>query len=218
MKQKRLPSLEEVFRAMASYYGPIHWWPAKTSFEVMVGAVLTQNTAWTNVEKAIRNLRRHRLLTIRALDSIEEARLAPLIRSSGYFNQKARKLKALTRFIMEQYGGSIARMRKSDPALVREQLLSVKGIGPETADSIVLYALDRPIFVVDAYTKRILERHYMLRKGLTYEAVQEYFHSRLPRDTALYNEFHGLLVYIAKDFCRSRPRCSTCPLNAFPHV
>jgi endonuclease III related protein len=212
--------LPSYFETLAKTLGPMHWWPARTPFEVIVGAILTQNTAWQNVERAIANLRRERLLTPRAIERVSPQRLARLIRSSGYFRQKAKKLKAFVRFLRNEYGGSLARMFKTPTLELRERLLDVYGIGRETADSILLYAGGHPIFVVDAYTHRILGRHGL---GLPkpndkpeYEAVRSLFETNLPPDARLYNEFHALLVNVGKNWCRSRePRCSECPLQGY---
>ncbi len=193
------------------------WWPARTRFEVIVGAILTQNTAWSNVERAISNLRRARLLTPGALERVSKARLARLVRPSGYFRQKAKKLKAFVRFLRESHGGSLARMFRRPTAELREQLLAVHGIGPETADSILLYAGGHPVFVVDAYTHRILGRHHLTNGEPDYAAVRSLFEANLPREAALYNEFHALLVNVGKHWCRkSQPRCGECPL--LPHL
>ena len=195
----------------------MEWWPARTPFEVIVGAILTQNTAWTNVERAIENLRRERLLTPGAIERVSQARLERLVRSSGYFRQKARKLKAFVQFLQEQHGGSLARMFRTPTPELREKLLGVHGIGPETADSILLYAGGHPIFVVDAYTHRILGRHNVTDGKPDYAAVRSLFETNLPKQAALYNEFHALIVNVGKNWCRkSRPRCGECPL--FHHL
>src|ERR1700686_3944162 len=183
------PKLMRYFEAMSRALGPMHWWPAKTPFEVIVGAILTQNTAWSNVERAIANLRRAQLFTPTALRRIPLARLAKLIRPSGYFRQKARKLKAFVCFLDGEYGGSLARMFRTPTLELRDRLLAVHGIGPETADSILLYAGRHPVFVVDAYTHRILERHGLTDGKADYEPVRALFEASLPSDIALYNEF-----------------------------
>ena len=178
---------------------------------------MTQNTAWANVERAVGNLRRARLLTPGAIERVSTARLARLVRPSGYFRQKAKKLKAFVRFLRGRHGGSLLRMFRSPTAELREQLLAVHGIGPETADSILLYAGGHPVFVVDAYTHRILGRHDLTDGKPDYGAVRSLFEMNLPRDAALYNEFHALLVNTGKNWCRkSRPRCGECPL--LPHL
>jgi endonuclease-3 related protein len=223
--------LRSYLETLSKTLGPMRWWPARTPFEVIVGAILTQNTAWQNVEKAIANLRREHLLTPRAIENVSGPRLAGLIRPSGYFRQKAKKLKAFVRFLRKEYGGSLARMFKTSTLELRERLLNVHGIGRETADSILLYAGGHPIFVVDAYTHRILGRHGLapgkprVRAVLAarinsdkpdYEAVRSLFETNLPHDARLYNEFHALLVNVGKSWCRSRePRCFACPLQRY---
>jgi endonuclease III related protein len=209
-------ALQDYYAALSAALGPMHWWPARTSIEMIVGAILTQSTAWSNVERAIENLRRERLLTFAALERVPLARLQRLVRPSGYFRQKARKLKAFVEFLRNQHGGSLARMFRTPTSELREQLLSVHGIGRETADSILLYAGRHPVFVVDAYTHRILERHAFVHGKPEYERAREFFESRLPRDAALYNEFHALIVNTGKNWCRkSAPRCGECPLAGF---
>jgi endonuclease-3 related protein len=207
------PPLRAVYRALAAHYGPQHWWPARTRFEMMVGAILTQNTAWANVKRAIARLRRTRALTPRRMHALPLSELAERIRPAGYFNVKARRLRAFTGWLIAAYGGSIRRMLRTPPERLREELLAVNGIGPETADSILLYAGGHPVFVVDAYTRRFLIRHGWLNEGATYDEVAAVFTRRLPRDPALYNEFHALIVALGKRHCRAAPRCETCPLK-----
>jgi endonuclease-3 related protein len=215
-KAELAPVLSRYYDAMSSTLGPMRWWPAKTPFEVIVGAILTQNTAWTNVEKAIDNLRQVKLLTPAALAHVSQPRLARLIRSSGYFRQKARKLKAFVGFLRRGYGGSLARMFRQPTAALREELLGVHGIGPETADSILLYAGNHPVFVVDAYTRRILTRHGVMSEKSAYEEIRLLFETNLPRDPKLWNEYHALVVNVGKNWCRNRnPRCEECPLRPF---
>ncbi|MBZ5700544.1 MAG: endonuclease III domain-containing protein [Acidobacteriia bacterium] len=204
------------YDALFAALGPQHWWPGRTPFEVIVGAILTQNTSWTNVERAIVNLRREKLLHPAALQRVSTAKLARCIRPSGYFRQKALKLKAFVRFLRKEYGGSLARMFRTPTAELRELLLGVHGIGPETADSILLYAGAHPVFVVDAYTRRILERHGQALPRDPYEQIRAHFERHLPRRVPLYNEYHALLVRTAKDWCRkTNPRCAACPLRSF---
>ncbi len=210
------PELRQYFDALTAALGPMHWWPARTPFEVIVGAILTQNTAWVNVERAIANLRHARLLTPAALESVPAPRLARLIRSSGYFRQKAKKLKAFVRFLRRDFGGSLARMFRTPTPELRTRLLAVHGIGPETADSILLYAGHDPVFVVDAYTKRILMRHGLADEKAPYEEIRAIFERNLPQDVKLYNEFHALLVNVGKNWCRTKnPLCDQCPLGPF---
>jgi endonuclease-3 related protein len=208
--------LMAIYRALYRAYGPQNWWPADTPFEVMVGAVLTQNTAWTNVEKAIANLKRERLLTPKRLEGVPAARLAQLIRPSGYYNIKAKRLKHLLRFLQDRYSGSLRKMFSDDPGALRRNLLMVNGVGQETADSILLYAAGLPFFVVDAYTNRIFSRHGLISPASQYHQVQELIMHNLRRDPRLYNEYHALIVRTAKEYCRKRaPLCSKCPLKPF---
>jgi len=213
MSQRVKKSLEKIYQRLFDQFGPQRWWPAKTRFEVIVGAILTQNTNWGNVEKAIGNLRAHRLLTPRRLKDIPAEKLAQHIRPAGYFNVKAKRLKNFIDYFYKEYAGDISRMAGQKTELLREQLLSVSGIGPETADSILLYALDKPIFVVDAYTKRIFSRHALIRSGDDYHAVQKKFMNHLKPDVKMFNEYHALVVRLGKNFCRTTPRCAACPLN-----
>ena len=209
------PILRDYYDALFSAHGPQHWWPGRTPFEKIVGAILTQNISWSNVEPCIENLRQQGLLTPRAMELVHPSRLARLIRSSGYFRQKARKLKAFVHFLRTEYQGSLARMFRAPTAVLRRQLLGVYGIGPETADSILLYAAEHPVFVVDAYTRRILERHDLAEARHSYEEIRRLFESSLPADPALYNEFHALIVQTGKRHCRPRePRCSECALRS----
>ncbi|MGH9775573.1 MAG: endonuclease III domain-containing protein [Candidatus Acidiferrales bacterium] len=212
----KIPPLDAYFKVLLDSLGPQHWWPGRTPFEVLVGAILTQSTAWTNVEKAILNLRREKLLTPLAIEKVSFSRLARLVRPSGYFRQKARKLKAFVRFLRKQYGGSLNRMFRTPTPELREKLLAVHGIGPETADSILLYAGGRPVFVIDAYTKRVLARHGWVSENARYNEMREFFERNLSPDAARYNEFHALLVQVGKNWCRPRePKCRECPLEPF---
>ena len=206
--------LLEMYRRLSDEFGPTGWWPARTPFEVAVGAVLTQNTAWRNVEKAIKNLREHRMLSARALSGASLSEIAHEVKPAGYFRLKAQRLKNFVDFLQREYGGSMARMAREPSERVREKLLGVSGIGPETADSILLYALGKPVFVVDAYTKRILSRHGMVKDEVEYEELRRFFECHLPRDLTLFKEFHALLVRTGAQFCKSTPRCEDCPLNA----
>jgi endonuclease-3 related protein len=199
--------LREYFDVLHRRYGPQRWWPAGSPFEVMVGAILTQNTAWTNVEKAIAHLKREKLLDPRRIRDVDVRRLARAIRSSGYFNVKARRLKSFVAWYLDRFDPSM-----SLDAL-RADLLEVNGIGPETADSILLYAMGRPSFVVDAYTKRILTRHGLAPEDVEYDRMKRLFESQLPGDVGLYNEFHALIVKVGKEHCAPSPRCAGCPLE-----
>jgi endonuclease III related protein len=209
-------ALASYFDALSRAHGPQHWWPGRTRFEIIVGAILTQNTSWTNVERAIVNLRREKLLSPAAIEKVPTARLAKLIRSSGYFRQKARKLKAFVGFLRQNHQGSLNKLFATPTSELREQLLGVHGIGPETADSILLYAGQHRVFVVDAYTRRILERHGLTHAKATYEEIRARFERNLPADTQLYNEYHALIVHTGKHHCRARqPNCADCPLQPF---
>jgi endonuclease III related protein len=214
-----LSILPQYFEALFQAHGEQHWWPGRTPFEVIVGAILVQNTTWVNVESAIANLRRARLLTPSAMEKVTQPKLARLIRSSGYFRQKARKLKEFMTFLRKQHRSSLAAMFRTPTAKLREQLLGVHGVGPETADSILLYAGNHPVFVVDAYTRRILQRHGLAAGKESYEAIRGLFEQSLPNDPQLFNEYHALLVHTGKHCCRTRaPLCSQCALRRFlPH-
>lgn len=214
-KTDKTKLLQEVYKRLFRHYGPLHWWPGETPFEVMVGAVLTQNTAWSNVEKAIANLKKHKLLSPHKLYRLKPSRLAALIRPAGYFRVKTKRLRNFLKFLLEECHGDIARLKRQPLETLRQKLLAVNGVGPETADSILLYALGKPVFVIDAYTKRILARHYLAKEKATYEELQALFTSRLKPNTPFYNEFHAQIVYAGKDFCRTKPRCEHCPLNGF---
>jgi endonuclease-3 related protein len=203
-----------VYARLRGVFGHAGWWPGESSFEVCVGAILVQNTAWTNVERTIEGLKGRRLLSFRALNRLSEPRLAPLLRSSGTFRVKARRLRAFVDFLASEYGGRVEAMRSEDPSALRRKLLAVPGIGPETADSIVLYAAGHPAFVVDAYTRRVFTRLGLLRGDESYLEVQRLFEENLPREAALYNDYHAQIVRLGKDFCRARPRCPHCPLAA----
>ncbi len=205
--------LLEIYDKLYAFHGPQHWWPGDTPFEVAVGAILTQNTNWSNVEKAIGNLKKEKVLNAKALHLLPAEKLASLIRPAGYFNVKAKRLKSFLDFLMHNYSGSMERMRKKDIRPLRQELLKVNGIGPETADSILLYGLDKPVFVIDAYTKRMLSRHGIMHKEDSYDEYQDLFHQALAQDTQLFNEYHALIVMTGKDYCKPNPRCSECPLK-----
>lgn len=213
MESKPGPRLAEIFETLSSHYGPQHWWPAKTRFEVIVGAILTQNTNWTNVEKAILNLKKENLLSPEALRRVSRKKLASLIRSSGYFNIKTDRIKSFLDFLWTEYGGNLKAMFRERAPVLREKLLTVSGIGPETADSILLYAAGKPIFVVDAYTRRILTRHGLCENGCTYDGVQALFMGTLKTDVRVFNEYHALMVRVGKEHCTPTPDCTDCPLQ-----
>lgn len=206
-------SLLDIYGRLFSAFGPQFWWPARTPFEVMVGAILTQNTNWGNVERAIANLRTENVLTPQRINVTTLLRLKRLIRSAGFYNQKARRLKSFSRFLIDRYGGRVGKMRSDEFGKLRGELLALDGIGPETADSILLYALGKPAFVVDAYTRRVFSRHGFLSAKHGYEDWQKLFTDNLPRDTKVYNEYHALIVRLAKTHCRVRPDCAGCPLK-----
>lgn len=202
-----------IYSVLYAFYGPQNWWPGDTPFEIMVGAVLTQNTNWNNVRSAIDNLKREDLLDLEKLTALPVEILAEKIRPAGYYNLKAKRLKSLFTQI-ERLGGSLENFFDADKESLRERLLEVKGVGPETADSIILYAAGKPSFVVDAYTHRILFRHHCIPEEVTYQEIQELFTSALPEDTVLFNEYHALLVRLGKDHCKkTSPRCTGCPLE-----
>lgn len=208
--------IQEIYDRLFAHFGPQHWWPGETPFEVMVGAVLTQNTSWSNVSRAIDNLKQAKLLSLELMQTMDHASLASHIRPAGYYNLKAARLKNLLDFIAHEHNGSLDDLFSQDVETLRRQLLTVKGIGPETADSIILYAAGKPVFVVDAYTCRILARHDLLFEEAGYFDVQEMFTAALPGDAALFNEYHALLVRLGKEFCKkSKPLCQGCPLEEY---
>lgn len=209
-------NLSQLFSLLADHFGPQHWWPGDTPFEVMVGAVLTQNTNWQNVAKAIANLQRAGVLSLEAMRALPPRKLAGLIRPAGYYNLKQSRLRNLLDMIAREHGGSLESLFAQPLAKARGDLLAVKGVGPETADSILLYAGGLPIFVIDAYTFRILERHGLGPKSLDYHGLQGVFMSQLDCDGARYNEFHALLVRLAKEYCRKgQPLCEACPAQGW---
>jgi len=212
-KTKTQDTLKLIYERLYKHFGPQHWWPGETPFEVIVGAILTQNTAWSNVEKAISNLKSNNLLTPKALKHVPLSRLAKLIRPSGYYNQKTAKLKNFVDFLFDNYGGSLEEMFNEDYLLLRAKLLKINGIGLETADSILLYAASKPLFVVDAYTKRVLTRHNLVQADAGYTEIQNYFMDSLAPETKLFNEFHALIVRLGKDVCKTKPDCPNCPLR-----
>jgi endonuclease-3 related protein len=205
--------LVALYRILLRRHGHAGWWPGETPFEVCVGAILTQNTSWTNVEKALGGLRTRGLLSFEGLRALGQARLAPLLRSAGYFNVKARRLRAFLDFLGHEYRGEVEAMGDEDPWTLREKLLGVDGVGRETADSIALYAAGLPLFVVDAYTRRVFSRLGMIGGDESYDEIQRFFMERLPQDAALYNDYHAQIVRLAKDVCRPQPSCARCPLT-----
>lgn len=209
--------LTDIYERLYRRYGPQGWWPGQTRFETVVGAILTQNTNWKNVERALENLRMKASLTPEYLHAMPIDELAVLIRPAGYYNIKAGRLKNFLDWLFNEQDGVIENLQTLPASTLREQLLTIKGIGPETADSICLYAFDKPVFVVDAYTARILGRHGLLEPGCGYQDIQDLFHSSLDKDVPLFNEFHALLVRLGKDHCKRKPLCIGCPLEELPH-
>jgi endonuclease-3 related protein len=205
-------TLEEVYDRLRAAYGPQHWWPGESPFEVLIGAVLVQNTSWENVARAIDNLKQADLLEPHALDELAAEELEELIRPAGYFRIKTRRLRNLLRLLVDRYDGSLDAMFATGLDALRAELLGVNGIGPETADSILLYAGGFPTFVVDTYTHRVLARHGWIDFDADYCAIKDHFESGLERDAALYNEYHALLVRVGKLHCRKTPKCDGCPL------
>ncbi|HLA00021.1 MAG TPA: hypothetical protein VJZ24_00115 [Thermodesulfovibrionales bacterium] len=203
----------EIYHKLYHAFGSQHWWPGDSPFEIAVGAILTQNTNWANVEKAIASLKNKRALSAKGIHEMKTEKLALFIRPAGYFNVKARRLKAFIHFLINDYHGSMGRMKNEKLDTLRTKLLNVHGIGPETADSILLYALDNPVFVIDAYTKRALSRHSVINHDESYERIQDLFHETLKRDTELFNEYHALFVRLGKTYCRKKPLCDGCPLE-----
>ncbi|MDP1854305.1 MAG: endonuclease III domain-containing protein [Candidatus Omnitrophota bacterium] len=206
--------LNSIYKKLYTSFGPQYWWPGDGPFEVTAGAILTQNTNWQNVEKAINNLKAARALSPKKLHEMSHDKLAQLIRPAGYFNVKARRLKNFTNFLFNKYGGSLKKLFNQGIESLRKELLSVNGIGEETADSIILYAANLPIFVVDAYTKRIFSRHNFIRHDADYSEVQKFFMENLNKDVKMFNEFHALIVKLGKEFClKSNQRCKLCPIG-----
>ncbi len=204
------------YETLYASLGPSNWWPGESAFEIAVGAILTQNTSWTNAGKAITQLRQHNLLQPEAMDRLSSEELALLIRPAGYFRVKAARLKNFLYFLNAECNYDLSILKKMDTWRLRLQLLEIKGIGPETADSILLYALDKPSFVVDAYTKRILNRHSLVHEDIHYHELRDVFMDNLPEDVTLYNEYHALLVRACKTWCAKKtPHCVKCPLQLY---
>ncbi len=205
--------LRMIYERLNGHFGNLSWWPGDTPFEVMVGAILTQNTNWKNVELALENLKTHGPFEPRSLLREDDETIARLIRPSGYYNVKTKRLKAFLRFLYEEYDSNVEAMFEQDLWILRSQLLDIKGIGEETADSILLYAGGMPIFVVDAYTKRILQRMGMISGTWSYQDIQKLFMEHLPHDALVFNQYHALLVNTGKYYCKKRPLCEQCPLK-----
>ena len=208
-------NLLQMYQMLKARFGFLNWWPGDTPLEIALGAILTQSTSWKNVEKAIANLKKVNLLSVEALSGVEPSYLAELIRPSLYYNQKAKKIKGFISYLVHKYDSDLEKMKVVPTAVLRLELLDLWGIGPETADSIILYALDKPIFVIDAYTRRILSRHGIASAAdEPYAAIQHFFQDNIPQDVELYKDFHAQIVEVGKNYCRSkRPLCSVCPLK-----
>lgn len=206
-------TLMDYYGKLYDHYGPQSWWPGDGPLETIVGAILTQFTSWRNVERALDNLKNAGCMSAQALRSIPTDELASLIRPSGAFNQKARRLKAFVDRLWDTYEGNLEALLSQEPETLRKELLSIHGIGPETADDIMLYAAEQPYFVIDSYTIRVLERWAVHPNKPTYDGYQQLFHENLPRDTRLYNEYHALFDRHAKELCKPRPACAQCFLR-----
>ncbi|MBI3358811.1 MAG: endonuclease III domain-containing protein [Nitrospirae bacterium] len=220
------PSVDllKIYHRLYTAFGPQHWWPAASRFEVIVGAILTQNTSWKNVEKALKSLKDNTPSTSQTpllengefnpkwFYDIPRNQLARLIRASGFYNLKASRLKAFMTFLYDEYGGALDRMFLDTTGPLRRKLLKVSGLGPETVDSILLYAGDKPYFVVDAYTRRVFSRHALVNEKASYSEIQDFFMKRLPLNASLFNEYHALIVNVGKKYCKTKPDCERCPL------
>lgn len=209
----RTNALKKIYTRLYESFGPQQWWPGDSPFEIIVGAILTQNTNWGNVEKALNNLKTENLLSPRSLNRLSHTQLAQLIKPAGFFNVKAARLRNFLEYLFEDYKGDLDVMAAVPAGQLRRELLSVNGIGPETADSILLYAFHKPVFVIDAYTKRLLYRHGLVDHQADYALMQELFVKNLDQDTRVFNEYHALIVRIGKDYCKPRPKCEDCPLR-----
>lgn len=221
MPERTAALLRQFYDSLHGAYGPQGWWPGETPTEVAIGAILVQNTNWQNVEKAIARLRAAEMLDWRTLSDLPTDELAELIRPAGYYQVKARRLKNLVKWLCEEHAGDLERLRSSARSVeaIREELLGVNGIGPETADSIVLYALNLPTFVVDAYTARIVGRHGLIGpEAVDYAELKALFEDHMPQDPQLFKEYHALLVAVGKKHCLPQPRCAGCPLECYPRI
>ena len=207
--------LREIYGRLFERFGHRNWWPAESPFEVCVGAILTQNTSWKNVEKAIGNLKQAEQLDAFRLHEMSMDELAALIRPAGYFNVKSKRLKNFISLLVERHDGSLDAMFEPPVSDLRHELLSINGVGRETADSMILYAANKPIFVVDVYTRRALERHDMIGEKADYDEIRELFEAHLESDTALFNDFHAQFVAVGSNYCGRKPKCSGCPLEGF---
>ncbi len=218
MAQSTAETLREMYAALMEAYGPQAWWPGETPTEVVIGAILTQNTSWKNVERAIARLRSAGALDWGRLRDLPAEEVAELIRPAGYFNVKARRLKNFVAWLFAEAGGDLAGLADRDVGSLRESLLSISGVGRETADAILLYALGKTTFVVDAYTARVAKRHRLIDVEAGYDELKELFEGALPADAAMFNEYHALIVEVGKRHCKPRAQCAGCPLERFPHA
>ena len=218
-KQPGIPAgelLPRYYSVLRARFGPQQWWPARTRLEVILGAILTQNTTWHNATLALRNLRKSRLLSWQALRHACLSGLEACVRPSGFYRQKARTIRDFVDWLSREHAGSLDRLFSLSTDELRRRLLDLRGLGPETADAIILYAARRPLFVADAYTRRVLARHGFVSDAADYDQTQEFLHAHLPPDTSLFNEFHALLVAVGKKHCKPQsPRCAGCPLEEF---
>jgi len=206
--------LMKIYNLLFDHFGPQNWWPGDSPFEVCIGAILTQNTNWQNVEKAIENLKKNKLLDPFSLYQLSTQELANIIKPCGFFNIKAKRIKNFIKFLVEKYEGDLNKLFATGLENARKELLSINGLGKETVDSILLYAGNFPIFVVDAYTYRILFRHLLIEEDATYDTIQDLFMTHLPHDPKLFNEYHALLVACGKNYCKKKsPICEKCPLK-----
>jgi endonuclease-3 related protein len=203
-------------KKLVTYFGPQKgWWPGESRFEILISTLLVQHTNWLNVEKAVKNLKTFRLLSPEKIHELDEVTLQEAIKPAGHYRQKAARLKALVAWLMNRYDGDLEKARQATPSRVRQELLDISGIGPETADAILLYALDLPSFVIDTYTYRVLSRHQLVGEETSYEEMQQLFHTNLPSEIPLYQEYHALLVEVGKKFCKTQARCDACPLKVY---
>lgn len=207
-----------IYEILLEAFGPRHWWPADTAEEVIFGAILAQNTSWRNVQRAIASLKDAEKLSFKAVAATDEAALAHMIKAARYFNQKAKALKSFADYFGAFYEYRIRALAAGALPTLRDELLGLYRIGPETADSILLYALEKPIFVVDAYTKRVFSRHGFLSPEGSYQTFQDFFMARLPREVSLYNEYHALIVHTGYLYCKPKPLCAQCPLQHLAHA
>lgn len=203
----------EVYNKLFNRFGKQNWWPGETKFEIMIGAILTQQTSWKQVEKSIGNLKKEKLLSARSLSISNARKVQSLVRPSGFYKQKSKRIILFSKYLMKEYSGDLKKFFNQPTEDLRKELLSLEGIGKETADSILLYAGDKIVFPIDAYTFRVFERLGAVKEKTNYDQLQSLFHMELPQDLQIYNELHALIVKHGKTFCKSKPLCSDCPLN-----